>query len=109
MRHHSFDAAIKADRNRKREADVARARVAPIIGMDAASRMDHAHSLYREAIQALGYQTAGISSEGMGPMFEMAMQIGARQHRASSTAPIAQDAAPASDSPLAGASARRKA
>ncbi|MDF3625779.1 hypothetical protein [Brytella acorum] len=107
MRRHSIDLALAADRARKREADVARARVANIIGMDHAMRLDHASSMYREALRTLGYDTGGVSPDGMEPLFVMAAQTA--MHRATHRPSIAQDAAPASDSPLAGASPRRKA
>lgn len=106
MSHHTITSAMTAERNRTRTTEVARTRVAPIIGMDSAMRMDHAHSLYREALKTMGYDTAGVSNEGMASMFDMATQIATRE---ASPASRMSPAAPDSDSPLAGLSARRKA
>ncbi|NHN93394.1 hypothetical protein [Acetobacter sicerae] len=109
MNQRSFEGAMQLEHDRRRTAEVARTRVAPIIGMDAALRMDHAHSLYREALKTLGYDTAGVSNEGMSAMFDMASQIAKPTGAPSRPFQPAMDAVPDDDSPLSGKSARLKA
>jgi len=98
----AIDAALAKQRREMRAAEVARNAVRPYVGETIG--MDSAPAIYRYGLTQLGHDAKGVHDSALKPMFDMAVQS-----RSERRAPIAQDAAPASDSPLAGASARRKA
>lgn len=100
-----ISAAIRAERGRNARIETARQRVMPIIGMDVALRATSETRLYREALQAMGFDPSGVSLRGLEAMMDMAGH--AQGRRLNSRPSLAHDTAP--DSPLFGASPNRKA
>ncbi|MFT8802202.1 MULTISPECIES: hypothetical protein [Gluconobacter] len=100
-----ISAAIRAERGRNARIETARQRVTPIIGMDAALRATSETRLYREALQAMGFDPGGVSLRGLEAMMDMAGKV--QTSRLSPRSSLAHDAA--ADSPLFGASPNRKA
>lgn len=98
-----IDDAVSKERRRNKLAQDAREAVRPLVG-DVIG-MDSAGDIYRYALRQMGHDTTGVHSSALPSLVKMAVSA-KRPERA---ARIAADSAIDSDSPLAGASARRKA
>lgn len=68
-----IDKTIRKERERIKQVEITRQRVAPVIGMDTALRLDDTHALYRTALDRLGYTTRGIDRTALRPLFDLAI------------------------------------
>lgn len=93
--------AVAKERKRNRLAQDAREAVRPIVGEVVG--LDSAGDIYRYALKQAGLACDGVNDAGLKALVSMAMASRQQKPR------VAMDAAPDSDSPLAGVSARRKA
>ncbi|WP_291365342.1 DUF2213 domain-containing protein [Acetobacter sp. UBA5411] len=97
----AIDAAVSKERKRNKQAQDAREAVRPLVG-DVIG-LDNAPDIYRYALKNVGVDAENVHPSALPAMVSMAMASRQQKPR------VAMDAAPDSDSPLAGVSARRKA
>lgn len=98
-----IEAAVSKERRRNKQAQDAREAVRPLVG-DVIG-MDSAGDIYRYALKQIGQDAANVHESALPALVSMAISA----KRPERPARIAADSAIDSDSPLAGASARRKA
>lgn len=98
-----IEAAVSKERRRSKLAQDAREAVRPLVG-DVIG-MDSAGDIYRYALKQSGHDAAGVHDSALPALVNMAINA----KRPARPVRFAADSAIDSDSPLAGASARRKA
>ncbi|GEK95904.1 hypothetical protein GKA01_11010 [Gluconobacter kanchanaburiensis NBRC 103587] len=98
-----IEAAVSKERRRNKLAQDAREAVRPLVG-DVIG-MDSAGDIYRYALKQIGQDASSVHESALPALVSMAISA----KRPERPARIASDSAIDSDSPLAGASARRKA
>ncbi|MCP1274796.1 DUF2213 domain-containing protein [Gluconobacter albidus] len=98
-----IEAAVSKERRRSKLAQDAREAVRPLVG-DVIG-MDSAGDIYRYALKQTGHDAAGVHDSALPALVSMAINA----KRPARPARMAGDSAIDTDSPLAGASARRKA
>ena len=98
-----IDAAVSKERRRNKQAQDAREAVRPLVG-DVVG-MDSAGDIYRYALKQIGQDAASVHESALPALVSMAINA----KRPERPVRLAADSAIDTDSPLAGASARRKA